>query len=287
MLKKVAFVLDTGSSYNLLNSPDVYVLPINIHINDNNNKELNFFENNINRNEIYNHINNNHMIKTSQPIIGDAIQLFEKLIKQYDLVIVIPFSRHLSNTYSSIKSVANQIDKNKIIVLDANPMSITGNWCVNEIKEYINNSKNININKIEQIAKKYTKKQCGMLILNDLKQLIAGGRLKGIKAILVKILKLKLCIKYNGDLEFVAKEMSMENAINKSIEIIDKKIKFTKLGIKRVAIFPELNNEEDNKKYCEYLKQKLNVLNVEYALLPTSVIVHTGPNTFSFIIESN
>ena len=287
MSKKIAFLLDTGSSFKLFDHENCYICPINICI-EQNNKEIVYQEDiDINRNEIYSLIDNNVNIKTSQPTLGKIMELMNDIVKKYDLIIAIPFSKHLSNTYNTIVSCAKQINKNKIIVLDSHPMSITGNWLMNDIINLNNSGVDINQKSLDKLAKKYRENQCGVVIVNDLKQLIAGGRLTGIKGLLAKALKLKLSIMYMGDLKLCAKDLSLEGAINKSIDEINKKIHFSKNGIKRVVIFPDLKDDNDNQKYSNYLINKLKYKNVEYALLPTSVAVHTGTNTFSFIIESN
>lgn len=286
MSKKIAFLLDTGSSFRLINDNDCYILPINICIQKNG-QETNYQEEyEIDRNHVYNFINEGCKIKTAQPNIGLTLEKMKELVNQYDLIVAIPFTKHLSKTYEMYKTCANEINKNKIVVLDSHPMSLTGNWLVNEIKDL--NNKNIEINQklLDKLAKKYRDNQCGVVIVNDLKQLIEGGRLTGIKGLLAKALKLKLAIMYQGDLNLCAKDLNIEGAINKSIDEINKKIHFTKRGINRVIVFPDLKDESENQKYVNYLKNKLKVNNVEYALLPSSVVTHTGTNTFSFIIES-
>lgn len=287
MSKKIGFLLDTASSYNLEKKENCCILPINIFIEENGKENIYNENENITREEVYDFINKDNKIKTSQPILGVILEKMNEMISNYDLVIAIPFSKHLSNTFNTIKSCANQIDKNKILVLDSHPMSITGNWLVEEIEELNKQDVEINQKVLEKLAKKYRDSQCGVVIVNDLKRLIVGGRLSGIKGLLAKTLKLKLSIMYNGNLSLCTKDLTLEGAINKSIDEINKINNFKKLGIDRVVVFPDLEKQEDNEKCIEILKSKLKVSNVEYALLPTSVVTHTGTNTFSFIILSN
>lgn len=286
MSKKIAFLLDTGSSFQFSDNPNTFILPININI-EKNDKELNFKEDiDINRSEVYECIDQGCIIKTSQPNIGLMLEKMKELVSKYDLVIAIPFSKELSKTYDTYKSCANEIDKNKIIVLDSHPMSITGNWLVQEIMNLNNNNADLSQKNLDKLAKQYRENQCGVVIVNDLKQLISGGRLTGIKGLLAKALKLKLGIMYHGNLNLCAKDLTIEGTIDKSIDEINKKINFRKKGIKRVVAFPDLKNQKENEKYINYLKTKLKIKDIEIALLPTSVIAHTGTNTFSFIIES-
>ncbi len=288
MSKKIAFILDTGSSYKLINNnySDCYLIPINICINQNN-KDTTYKEDvDISREEIYKLIDNGANIKTSQPSIGSIITLMKNISSKYDLIICIPFSKQLSNTYNTFLSCAKQVDKNKFIVLDSHPMSITGNWLVDEIINLNKSGVDINQKMLDKLAKIYRENQCGTVIVNDLRQLIAGGRLTGIKGLLAKALKLKLSIMYRGDLNLCAKDLTIEGAICKSLDEINKKIKYTKNGIKKLVVFPDLKSKDENEKCIKLLKNKLKIDSVEFALLPTSVVVHTGTNTFSYIIET-
>ncbi|MDE5651519.1 MAG: DegV family protein, partial [Ureaplasma sp.] len=129
--------------------------------------------------------------------------------------------------------------------------------------------------------------QCGALIISDSSYLIAGGRISGFKGLIVKTLKLKLIVKFQGGLDFANKSNNFLNAIDKSLEIIDEVVEYKKYGIKRYTIMTGLEDKEENEKNIRYIKSLLgNEDKCFLSELPGCVQCHTGPNNFSILIES-
>lgn len=284
---KIAYLLDSGSSFNIFDEKDCYFVPMGITVTDGNIEKNHFDDNNFNGDKLKEILAPKSIVKTSQPIIGQIICLIEDLLKSYDKIIIIPFSRHLSSTFNSVLSVQKQFGNDKVLVADINAMSIIGNWFVNDLKDYISKNNDINQEILDFLSKNFREHQCGALIVNDSSRLISGGRLKGIKGLIVKTLKLKLIIKYDGKLEFANKAIHIQDAIDKALDIINETCKFYKNGIKRYAIFADLNDEKENKKYIEYVQSKLKTDYFYIAKLPNCVQCHTGLNSFSILIESN
>ena len=288
MSKKIAFLLDTGSSYPPYDS-DCYVLPMVINVTDDSKKDTSYFDNeNLTRQELNGFLDKNLKMSTSQPIIGMIFDKLEELYKNYDLVIAIPLSKYLSSAYSTILSLKQEFGEDKLLVADINAMSISGNWFVKQVKEYLTKNDNeISQESLDKLAEHARAKTCGAVIVTDTQQLINGGRLKGVKGLIAKTLKLKLIVKFQGNLEFAAKDKTLEGAIDKTLDLIDEQIHFRKNGIKNVTILADLRDEKANLKFYEYAKKQIGV-NIEFstALLPGCVIVHTGRDTFSILIES-
>ena len=285
---KVAYLFDSGSSFNIAGQPDCYVVPMPITVKYNG-IETKYLDNvNIDRNNLSEIINSDATILTSQPNIGEIIALIEKLLNEYDLVISIPFSKHLSSTYNTVLSLQNEYDKTRFLVADANAMGITGNWLKNHIDDYLKSHSTINQEVINQLANKAKNNQCGGVIISDTKRLLIGGRVKSLKNLIIKTLKLKLIIKFKGNLEFTDKSISLKDAIDKLLKIIDNDCEFSKYGIKNCSIMADLNDHQVNKELLNYVLEKLSThTKVDYSFLPGCVICHTGTNTFSILIESN
>ena len=288
MSKKIAFLLDTGSSYQPYPS-DCYVLPMIINVIDKQKNDKTYLDNEtLKREELNCFLDENLKISTSQPIIGMIIEKLEELYKEYDLVIAVPFSKYLSSAFNTVLSLKQEFGEDKLLVANINAMSISGNWFVEYVKEYLkNHNDEITQEQLDKLAEEVRQKTCGAVIVTDTQQLINGGRLKGVKGIIAKTLKLKLVIKYQGNLEFAAKDKSLEGAIDKTLDLIDKEINFRKNGIKHVSIFADLRDEKSNQKFYDYAKKQIGE-NLEYstALLPGCVIAHTGRDTFSILIEA-
>lgn len=287
MKKKIAFLLDTGSSYNL-NEPDCYIVPMVITVEENG-KEISYFDGeNITRKELVSFLNEHKKVSTSQPVVGMVMEKIEDLLTKYDLIISVPFTKGLSSTYNTLLTLQKEYGEDKLLVADANEMSTSGNWLVKELKEHLNSVESFTQADLDKFTSSVVKRLCGAVIVTDVNQLIAGGRLKGIKGLIAKTLKLKLVIKYEGNLEFSAKDKTLEGAINKTLDVINSRNNFRKKGIKNISIFADLSDKKENDKYIDYVKSIVGVdANYSDGLLPGCVIMHTGNDTFSILIEAN
>ncbi len=118
--------------------------------------------------------------------------------------------------------------------------------------------------------------------------LVSGGRLKGLKAILVKALNLKLIIKYqDGKLDYQDKATKLAGAIDKGFSILEKELNTKKNKIKKVCIFIDLPPSNELNDIINYTKLKFNMFeNVEFITdrkLPTAIIAHLGSQSFTVI----
>lgn len=284
---KVAFLFDSGSSFNIDNKPNCFVIPMSIIVKNNGNEKIYLDNVDINRKQLCEIIDSNSTILTSQPNIGQIITTIEKLLSEYELIIAIPFSKYLSSTYNTILNLQSEYGANKFLVADINAMGITGNWFMNYIDDYLKSHKTIDQTTLNKITENIKNNQCGGVIISDTKRLLIGGRIKSFKNLVIKTLKLKLIIKFKGDLEFSDKSISLKDSIDKLLKIINDNCEFKKYGIKNCSIMADLNNHKLNNELLEYTINKLSPNKIENSLLPGCVICHTGTDTFSILIESN
>lgn len=284
---KIAYLLDTGSSYNIGQDQDCFFVPMIIDIIDNDLSTSYRDQIDITNLELHKILLDKKSVRTSQPTIGSIMEKAIEIFTKYDKIIAIPFSSALSSTYSTFLSLKKEYGNDKFLVANANTMSITGNWLVSDLKKYIESKGDINQEELDNITKKICESQCGALIVSDSSYLISGGRISGFKGLIIKTLKLKLIIKFQGDLQFANKSNNFLNAIDKSLEIIDQQIEFKKYGIKRYTIMSSLENKDDNEKNISYIKSLLgNEDKYYFSELPGCVQCHSGPNNFSILIES-
>lgn len=284
---KVAYLFDSGSSFNIDNKPNCFVIPMSIIVKNNENEKIYLDNVDINRKQLCEIIDSNSTILTSQPNIGQIITTIEKLLSEYELIIAIPFSKYLSSTYNTILNLQSEYGVNKFLVADINAMGITGNWFMNYIDDYLKSHKTIDQTTLNKITENIKNNQCGGVIISDTKRLLIGGRLKSFKNLIIKTLKIKLIIKFKGDLEFSDKSISLKDSVDKLLKIINDNCEFKKYGIKNCSIMADLNNHKVNNELLEYTINKLSPNKIENSLLPGCVICHTGTDTFSILIESN
>lgn len=285
---KVAYLLDSGSNYQLENVNDCFIVPMVISVKTNGSQHSYFDNVDITRNELESIINGDSQISTSQPIIGQLMSTIEEIYCSYDMIIAIPFAQHLSSTYNCVLNLQREYGDKKFLIADINAMGITGNWFIEDIKKYLFNHKTINQSELNDLASSFRNRVCGAVVVADTKRLVAGGRLKGLKGLVAKTFKLKLIIKFKQSLTFEDKALNIKDAINKTLRIIDKDCQFKAKGIKNCSLLLNLSNQDDNEMIYSYCIEQLNTKTpITKSLLPGCVIAHTGCDTVSILIEAN
>ncbi|MGL4951528.1 MAG: DegV family protein [Mycoplasma sp.] len=291
MNKNYCFLVDTSADPDIVNlCPDIEVMPINIIVGKNG-EEKSFSDwIEITRKEVFQYMAKNYDLKTAQPTYGVIEEKMEKLLNKYKTIYVLPISSGLSGTYDTCIMVKKELEKkygkNRILVANTKTISYLQSNLLLEIKDYAD--KGMDVETIENLIKNYEKKYCCATIVSNPVQLIKGGRLKGMKALLVKALNLKLIIKFqDGKLDFEDKAGNTFLAIDKSIAMLAKKLDLSKNKVKSVHILSDLL-PEDTKKYTEYFNEKFKSYYSGEILtghLPTTIITHLGNGSFTIFVD--
>lgn len=287
-MQRYKFILDSGSAYLPATPKDVTVLPMCINVEQNHELKTYISNQDITRKELKHFLDEKAIVSTAQPVLGETITVIEKALTEYEKVIVLPISKELSGHYKSLLLLQKDWG-DRVIVLDSLTIGIEGDWIVEELKALIDkNEIELAQEALNNWIYKHQQYVCGAVIVGDTKQLIQGGRLKGIKGLIAKTLKLKLIIKYDGKLDYVAKDLTFDGAVLKTLDIIDKQIKFRKNGIKKITVMNDLDNQEHGHKLTELVKSQLlrENVHIEQSLLPDCVVSHTGFDTFSILIQA-
>lgn len=281
-MKKIAIILDSGSNYENKHD-DVYVLPMQVFIKGKDNIEKSYLDDEkFDRKELINALNNKEDISTSMVSPGLLLNLIEEIKDQYEHIIILPLSKHLSGFHESCVSLTKEYENVKVI--DGKCVGISGNWLTPMIMEYVEKH---GVNKLQEYVDEITNKTCGVVIVGDLTQLKKGGRISSFKALIAATIKLKLIVKFDGKLSYVAKDLTWKGAIKKSLELIDNQIKYSTRGVAHVSIFNELNNDAEGIELVEYTNKLIkSKVKFEPSLLPKCVIAHTGSNSFSILIQT-
>lgn len=291
-MKKYCFLMDTSADPKISKQfKDVHVMQFGIIVKEGNSEEKTFIDwENITRDEIFKYFAKNADVKTSQPSYGFIEAKIEELLQEYEKVICIPISKHFSGTYNSCCSVKKALDKkfgkNRILIVDGRGLSYMNTNYLIEIKKLLDEGKTLE--EVEKHLKHACDKYCGFACVTNASQLVKGGRLTGIKALLVKALNLKLVIKFqDGKLDFYDKSTNLPSAIDKGLVLTNKELELPKNKIHGIYIFSDLN-EEDTKKYTKYVEGKFpGVEKSKFLLsqLPTAIVTHLGNNSFAVIVQ--
>lgn len=290
-MKKIAFLLDTSCISEDIKQTNVKVLPLQIVVNVNGEEKIYNDVEQISRKEVLHFLNSDADVKTSQTPYGVVESTIIDLLKDYDKVYCLPISKHLSGQYNSFISVKKSLEKNiqkdRVIVIDSLSVGFENNWLVSKITKW--ESENKSLEEIVELVKEWKQKQYGNIMVSNISTLVKGGRLTGVKAILVKVLNLKLMIQwFNGELTFKGKDKKIENTILKTIEYNNKSNSFKKNGINKLVFYSDLSDSETNR-LIKFTKESLGLQNNskhELYKMPSIILAHLGDESFGVQIIS-
>ena len=239
-----------------------------------------YYENrNIDYDTFYNKLENDANISTSQPSIGEIIELWDYLLKEYDQIVHMPMSSGLSATCETAKGLAKDYG-GKVFVVDNHRISVTLKSAVNDAKKLIEQGKNGQ--EIKEYLEKTAYESKIFIMVNTLKYLKKGGRITPAAALVGEALHLKPVLTITGGkLDAFKKCIGVKKSKKAMIEAIKKE---------RETTFKDVPNDELDLAFA-YTKDY--DLAVEFALqvkkefgfdthqaidpLSLSVATHTGP----------
>lgn len=292
MKKKYCFLLDTSADKSILESKEnIEIMPFEIIVNDGKTDKIFCDWKNIDNDTVFKYLSENYDVTTSQPAVGYIEAKLEELLQEYEQIICLPITKHFSGTYNSVcmvkKDLEKKYGKNRIWVFDNKGVSVIQNRYVEEISKLL--EAGMDLIEIEKELKYFYKKFIAFVCVTNASQLIKGGRLTGLKALLVRTCNLKLIIKLmDGKLEYYDKSTNLKAAIDKAVQMVHKEMNLDVKKIKNISIFSDLEKAE-SEKYVDYIKDHYKNSfkgNFSVGHFPTAIITHLGNHTISIILES-
>ena len=121
-MSKIAVVTDSNSGITQAQAKacGVTVLPMPFYINE----ELFYEDINLSQEDFYAKLEGNADISTSQPAVGDVLDLWNSLLKEYDEIVHIPMSSGLSGSCETAIMLAQDFD-GKVQVVNNQRISVT------------------------------------------------------------------------------------------------------------------------------------------------------------------
>lgn len=194
MMEKIAVVTDSNSGITQAQAKElgVYVLPMPFFINE----EL-FLEGiDLTQEQFFQRLSEDAEIHTSQPSPADVMELWDKLLAQYDAVVHIPMSSGLSASYETACMLAGDY-KGKVQVVNNQRISVTQRQSVLDAKKLADQGKSAARIKEHLEAEKL--ETSIYLTLETLKYLKKGGRITPAAAAIGTVLNLKPVLQIQGE----------------------------------------------------------------------------------------
>ena len=278
----VAIVTDSNSGISQAEGKElgIYVIPMPFLVDG----KLYFEDVDMNKEQFYHFLENDADLSTSQPSPGDVMDLWDKLLKEYDEIVHIPMSSGLSASCSTAMGLARDYD-GKVQVVDNQRISVTMQQSVMDAKHLVAAGKSAA--QIKEILEKEALESSIYLMVDTLKYLKKGGRITPAAALLGSALNLKPILQIQGDkLDAYKKVRGVKAAKKNMLEAMKKDVEgrfsdyVTKGQLKLHVAYT--TDEETAKQWKEEVQNMFPDISItRMDPLSFSVTCHTGPGVLA------
>lgn len=271
-MKNIALLCDSSADITKEEAEklDIHVIRMPITING---KEY-IEEETIFDQDIIEALNREEQVKTAQPVIGDIVTTWKKLLESYDEVFYIPLSKALSGTCSVAITLAEQFE-GKVTVVDSEYV------CYPVVKQLLVAREMFEKGYDCATVKQKLETESDMfaiLIPENLTALKNGGRISPAAAALAGLLKIHPLLKVeHGGIDLVDKVRTIKKAYKEGIKVVTD------------GIDPEdydwMIIDANNRSMSDELKGLLEEATgrpVEQHVFKAVIMSHTGPGTIGF-----
>lgn len=278
----VAIVTDSNSGISQAEAKElgIYVIPMPFLVDG----KLYFEDVDMNKEQFYHFLENDADLSTSQPSPGDVMDLWDKLLKEYDEIVHIPMSSGLSASCSTAMRLARDYD-GKVQVVDNQRISVTMQQSVMDAKHLVAAGKSAA--QIKEILEKEALESSIYLMVDTLKYLKKGGRITPAAALLGSALNLKPILQIQGDkLDAYKKVRGVKAAKKNMLEAMKKDVEgrfsdyVTKGQLKLHVAYT--TDEETARQWKEEVQSMFPDIAISRIdPLSFSVTCHTGPGVLA------
>ncbi len=190
---KIAVITDSNSGITQKQGEElgIYIVPMPFFIN-----EEEFLEDiNLSQEEFYTRLDEGSDIGTSQPAIGGILDLWDRLLEEYDEIVHIPMSSELSGSCESAAGLAQDYD-GKVQVVNNQRISVIQKQSVFDAKALAEKGKTAR--EIKEILEREKYESSIYLVVDTLKYLKKGGRITAAAAAIGTVLNLKPVLQIQG-----------------------------------------------------------------------------------------
>ena len=271
-MKKVALMCDSSADITEEEAKalDIHVLRMPITIDG---KEY-IDSKTISDNDIIEALRAEKQVKTAQPVIGDMVNMWIDLLKDYDEVFYLPLSNKLSGTCHTAIGLSNKFE-GRVHVVDSELVCYPVVSVLKMARELLEEGYSCAQvkKKIEDDGELYA-----VIIPENLTALKNGGRISPAAAALAGLLKIQPLLSVeHGAIDLVDKVRTLKKAYREGIERVTK------------DIHPEdyiwMIIDADNRAMSDELKPILEEAcgqPVEQRTFKAVILTHTGPGTIGF-----
>lgn len=217
-MSKVAIVSDSNSGITQAEAKElgITVLPMPFFIDD---KTL-YEDIDLDQEGFYQMLAGDVNISTSMPVVGNLVDAWDELLKEYDEIVHIPMSSGLSGSCQTAMMMANDYDE-KVQVVDNQRISVTLRQSVLDAMALA--EKGFSAKEIKEILEREKLESSIYIMVDTLEYLRKGGRITPAVAAIGSLLKLKPVLQIQGEkLDSFAKARTTKQAKSMMIDAMKK-----------------------------------------------------------------
>ncbi|KFM99226.1 DegV family protein [Bacillus clarus] len=265
-MKRVAWFTDSTTA-SFTTGGDNFVIPIEIIINGTPYKDC---EEGV-HDRLYDALNNGITVTTSQPNIGEMVELFTKCKEEYEEGFAVAISGKVSGTYQNMM-LAAEMAGFPLTVLDSESTSYPMDELLRKAQTLYNDGMTLqDIHKTLQNEKR----RPYYVFPKSLKGLYDSGRVKGVQFLLGSLLSINLILEVkNGELLLEKKVRK----IQKCREYIKNELE---KEIPKVAHIFHANDKAGAEEWIADIRQAFPEMDFKLYPLPISFAVHAGVGTIA------
>lgn len=277
-MSKVAIVTDSNSGITQKRGEElgIYVLPMPFFIGG----ELYLEDITLSQEQFYEKLGADSEISTSQPSPGDVMDLWDKLLEDYDEIVCIPMSSGLSSTCETALSLAQDYDE-KVQVVNNQRISVTQEQSVYDAIKLRDEGKSAA--EIRQVLEKEKMQASIYITVDTLKYLKKGGRITPAAAI-GTVLNLKPVLQIQGEkLDAFAKVRGWKAAKKTMLNAIEKDLtdRFADVKDQMVLGMAYTCSKEEADEWKNEIQTRFPDYELVEGPLSLSIACHIGPGAMA------
>lgn len=276
MNNKIAIVTDSSISFSKeeIEQYEVYVLP-SIITYDN---QTYLDQVTINNKEVNELLRKNKTVTTSQPNIGQIVEIFESIKeKSYDHIFILTVSKHISGGYNSFYQAAQMAKIKNYSLIDTFSAAGPAQQGVRTIRSM--NETGTSIDKILIFLEFLFANQVTYIIPKSLKYIAKSGRISKTIADITSLFSIRtaLYLKQQG---VAVEKLGIARTDKRIYNRVIKHFRENRVTPEHYDLYLSENDAADKvKQFKEYLFEEMGIFDYHMIQLPAVLSTHTGPGT--------
>ena len=278
MSEKIAVVTDSNSgiTQEMAQKLGVFLIPMPFLIDG----ETYYEEISLSQEQFYEKLANDADISTSQPMVGNVLDLWDQVLEQYDSLVHIPMSSGLSGSCATAQALAQDYD-GRVQVVNNQRISVTQRQSVMDALALIQAGKSAA--EVRQILEEVKFESSIYIMMDTLKYLKKGGRITPAAAAIATVLRIRPVLQIQGEkLDAFAKARSEKLGRGIMLDAMKKDIQERFGGIDQVRLYvAHTHNQAAAEEFAKIVEQELGLGVAFCDPLSLSVSCHIGPGALA------